>query len=311
MESFKLINDFVSDLYKKGESSFGNINSFKECGILDEKFEELKIKELLNKDFSLFLEMLFDNNQFYFYKKLTMTILLTPWLNPVSEYALCRYLDNIDAYKNFPVLIKTIIDKTDITYYKSLSLNDIKAQVYKYFDVKDKVNGEKIYCEFNNKPCLNTYIYNKYDSEYGKPVNVFDKKAFFIWAEHHTYDIEKNQSTSWVSRYYGDGYGFDIYSFDTNLWREKLIEVKSGSTPYFTLSENEVNVMRNAVHKNADYYIYKYTYNQSDNKIYTTILRYDNELDALIDNDMMYNLEKIDNGYIVKKSEGKKLILKR
>ena len=74
---------------------------------------------------------------------------------------------------------------------------------------------------------------------------------FEVFSCENTFDLEKNQSTAWVAKDFGDGYGFDIYSFDTNLWKEKLIEVKSGFTDYFSLSENEVNVMRNSFYKGA------------------------------------------------------------
>ena len=145
---------------------------------------------------------------------------------------------------------------------------------------------------------MNSFLYNKYNSNYNG-IDISNKSSFFITAEHYTFDLEKNQSTAWVAKDLGDGYGFDIYSFDTNLWKEKLIEVKSGFTDYFTLSENEVNVMRNSFHKGALYYIYKYTYNKSDNKIYATTLRYDNELDALVDDNSIYKIEKQDDYYLV------------
>ena len=298
MESFRLINNYTNNLYKKGISSFSNINHLNDSGELAKKFNELNIKKLLNQEFGILLEILFDDNKYYYNKKLILEASLTPWINPVSEYALATYLGNKNIYKNLPLLFKEIIDKTNIVYYKHLTLNDIKAQIFKYYDVVETVDNNKLLCEYKPKPLMNSFLYNKYNSNYNG-IDISNKSSFFITAEHYTFDLEKNQSTAWVAKDFGDGYGFDIYSFDTNLWKEKLIEVKSGSTDYFTLSENEVNVMRNSFHKGALYYIYKYTYNKSDNKIYATTLRYDNELDALVDDNSIYKIEKQDDCYLV------------
>ena len=126
----------------------------------------------------------------------------------------------------------------------------------------------------------------------------------------------------WVSRYYGDGYGFDILSYDYSQNKEKLIEVKSGLSENFVLTENELNVMLKCHLNNADYYIYKYYYDTNDKLIHKKILKYEPRQDKLyynLNNFYEYTKYEYENqyGFIIPKfsvhkidEEPKKLILK-
>ena len=133
--------------------------------------------------------------------------------------------------------------------------------------------GKKSY-EIVHKYSMNKTSYDIFDNIYKKelceqPDNML---YFFIWGEYYTYDIEKedqnNKNIYWVSRYYGDGFGFDVLTFDKSTQKEKLIEVKTGHYDDFVLTNNEYSVMEESSKHNADYYIYKYTYNKNDNMIY-------------------------------------------
>lgn len=311
MEAFRLMNEYTDNLCNAGHGSFKDLSELKRNGILDHDFNELGIKEKLKRDFNIFLDIMFDDNNYYYNKALTLEKTLTPELKYLSEYALALHLDKPNIYGNFPLLLKTIIEDTNIEYFKGLNINDIKAKSYYYLDIKDSINENRIYSRVNIKKVTNYLQYNKYGDIEIKDLNVYDKNQFFVWSEKYTYELLKGPSTAWISRYYGDGYGFDIYSFDDKLFREKLIEVKSGMNNYFTLTENEVSVMRNSFYKNADYYIYKYTYNKSDNQIYPTILKYDKELDALVCDDKVFEIEKQENNYFVNLSDQKVKTLKR
>ena len=252
--------------------------------------------KLLKIDLTCYLDYLFDDTIPYHYYKKTRLEEMTNDKEDAehyySLYMLALIVQDDNCYRNLPLLIKALINKLDIDKYKYVTKEDIASHIYKYYDLKDgyDLNISKDVAELKYKSKKD--IYDKYDKGYDpNRCNGNDTEQFWIWAEHRTYDDELHitnnspyrQYVTWVSRYYGDGYGFDILSIDLNTGKEKLIEVKSGAGEAFTLTDNEVRVMRNCKFKNAEYYIHKWTYNKETNTIRITRYKYDSMRDMIVD----------------------------
>ena len=313
MQSIEILNNTCSDLSRSGAiSTLEDVKLLKEKTILDKILDEQKIYETLNNEVGLLLEMMLDETYEHYYDKtLRIEKLLTPFLNEVSEYMLCLYCNDEEAFNNFPRLLKAIIDKCEISLFTSLSLNDIKALVYKYISVEDKVIDNKVACKLNFDKPLETDLYNKYDDKIEMGCRPSDPDWFRIWAEYKTYNFEKRQSTVWISRYYGKNRGFDILSYEPNSGIERLSKVITSFDEKFILTKKDVEVMKNCILKKGEYLVYKYTYNIKDNKLYTTILKYDDESNTLRNASKIFKIEKHEDEYLAVISNEKVNTLKR
>lgn len=316
--STKILNKLSQDLFDCGYGYQIDIKKLKETNKLDEMLESLDIIPLLKYDITTYLNFLLDENSGNYYnKKVLLEYYFKNDLNYNAQYILCLYCNNEDAYRNLPILLKSLIDKLDIPKFKYLNINYLTSLIYKYYDLIDGYdpNIQKYICEFKNKPCGFYTRYDDYDKKYDpSKINITDSTEFFVWSEHKTYDEEFNSlketkfvnNVKWISREFGDGYGFDILSYDPILNKEKLIEVKSGVSENFYLTENEVAVMLKCQFHNANYYIYKYCYNKDNNTVYKIELKYEPELDMLRDNmNNFYEYTKCEfenqDGFIVPK----------
>lgn len=307
MESIDKVIDILDDFYKQGYSSYDGFRYLKDANILDNVFKQNNMKELLRNDFNEFFSILFNPNYPHYLKGIKLEEMLYNFGNYV-QFILCLYCDNECAYRNLPLLFKCLIEKLDLYKYSSIPINTIKARLYDVFTIEDRndPNLKKYVFEIKGKICSDKY--NKYDSIYDFDyAQIYDVEAFSVWGEHRTLDEEnrilKNhpQKPIWVARYNGDGYGYDIYSHDINVAKEKIVEAKTGGTYTFSLTENETNVMRNAHFYNAIYQVNKYTIvrNEDVNHPYvveTDIYTYQPEYDRLIDErGEFYNIHKYRN----------------
>ncbi len=296
MTSFILLNSIIHRLAQQGMNSQLDLRRLNQDNKLKDILEENDFMKVLKNDISFYLDCLFYNEPYYS-KKMKMELITKNNLEWNSYYALALYCDNQYAYRNLPLMLKLLIEKLEITKYQYLTIEDITTKVYQTFDIKcsNDPNINQWVCEIDYKRLSDKYF--KYDKIYNynssHPTNV---EEFSVWAEHRTFDDEKITLTNtiykdyaiWAAREYGDGYGFDVLSIDKNTQKEKLIEVKSGQYWGFILTENEVKVMKNCKYKNADYYIYKYTYNRNENFIYLTTYKYNPELDLIVDENNDY-----------------------
>jgi hypothetical protein len=115
--------------------------------------------------------------------------------------------------------------------------------------------------------------YSKYDDKLkNNSINFDDSIEQFIWSEYSTFMYEIGLTAfsntcdrvKWVSRFYGDGFGYDILSYDPNTKREKLIEVKSGRSSNIILTKNEFKKIYDCKKFGiCDYYIYKCRYDEN------------------------------------------------
>lgn len=314
MISLSLLNELELSYREQGYSSQNDIDMLKKNGKLDFDINTSFIPELLKTEMSDFIDSLIDVSPYIIRKKIQLEDMYNRDLSYNAEYMLCHYIDNIYCYRDVPKELLGIIKKLDIDEFKYLSLGDLKSKFYRYLDVIDGLDSRGRYsiCTFNRKCLPKKELYNSYDPLYDPHlVDAYDRNKFFVWSEQTAFNEEKIETESinikdpvlWVSRYYGDGYGFDILSIDPITNREKLIEVKSGKEKEFSLTENETKVMRNSKYKNADYYVYRYYYTSNVNeKIKKFIYKYNPELDMMVDLDS--NLYSI-NEYLGTNDEGK------
>lgn len=298
MVSLNMIHQLGTELCQQGYNSHASLRTLDNT-IIDKLFEEKNITDMLKHEISQYLDWLFINHPYHYYKKIIAEKQTQNQLNWCDQFLLTRFIGDERAYRNLPLLLYLLIQKLDIKKYKYVSIEDITSVVYRTFDISTENHIDwGIVSEIKHKCHLNDY--SKFDSTYDpKSVNVNNIEEFAVWAEHKVYDNEFSllkkynyeEYAKWVSREYGDGYGFDILSIDLDKNKECLIEVKSGKNEKFSLTQNEVNVMRNCQFKNADYYVYKWTYNYLNNYITPSIYKYDPEIDLLVDpNNNYYSL---------------------
>lgn len=118
-------------------------------------------------------------------------------------------------------------------------------------------------------------------------------------------------NTYHVAKDYGDGFGYDIYSYDEKNEKEQLIEVKTTTNPdkeLFSLNDNEYKTMVDSLdNPNAEYYVclmhidtlnnYKITYQLLKAVDEYTLKSADDEIEYIID----YNFDNttfINNSYV-------------
>ena len=292
MLSFRELDKITSDLREKGYNSYSDFDKLNDDKVLSPLIDNGILTNLLKQDITELLDLLFTNYPFYYKKKMSLHYLSE--MDIYSRYALSLYAGSNKAYNNFPYLLYLLIDKLNIEKYKYLDKNTLASIVYQNYDV-DNYYDYKHECEANriNEKKRND-IYNKYDDNYNPNIApALDTEEFYIWAEHRSFDDvyssnSKKENVIWVSRDYGDGYGFDIYCQSSFSDKEILIEVKSGKYNDFTLTKNEYRVMKTCYLHNAEYYIHKYTYNKVDNKVESMDYHYDPELDLLVDTNGEY-----------------------
>lgn len=301
MEIFDLINKS-----KKGYS-YSVLDQYKEDGILDNLMQRYNIENLFEKEVVWFLKILIneDINKFPFNRKLYLYESEYLKLFKTFGYELSLFLNNKDAYRHLTKFVKACIDKYNIETFKGLSEYQIELLLNKHIDMSKCYNpnlGKEIVEVVPRIP--NNYTnYAVYEEKIKNNTLKFnDKTDFFVWSEYTTYISEYNELTKhyqnvseyvkWVSRYNGDGYGFDILSYDPISMHEKLIEVKSSHYNYFEITLNEYKTLYKTKDlEYCDYYIYFYCI--IDNILKVSKLKYDKQNNVFVDinNNDIYNIE--------------------
>ena len=303
MESIKMLNDLANELNNDGINGFVLMEEEYKQKRLFNKINYDLFSQYLRSDLEMYLDYLFkDQNNYRYFKKIQLEEITKKNIRDYQNYykilkLLTYYTENPEAYRNLPVLIYSLIKKLNLKNYKYLTFEDIKAKIYENYDLKElyDFNAEKNICEILYK--LSPQDYNDIDqyydcSDYHKtPQNIFWK-----WAEKNSYEDELRKNNLyyypfkpiWVAREKGDGYGYDILSYDISKYKEKLIEVK---TNRIYITDTELEVMRNCYYKNAIYTLQFYAY-LNDIRIYNkAIFNYNSNYDILTDEyNQIYNI---------------------
>ena len=298
MESFNKLSDIAEEFNQNGISSYGEYKTSKD-EIRERINKEPGYLDLLKQDITYYLYVLLETP--YYYRQIEVNR-LDKEIKYHLMYLLCTYLDELTAYRNLPIFLKLMIDRLNIEKYKYVTVDQLKNVINETFKVTKGIYNDELYIDENSKIVYDHEMfeisiktssikYEKYADRfnYAGPRDLNDINDKFIWAEHKTFIDEKHYLEKlgyvnfvlWASRDSGDGFGFDILSFDPFKRREKLIEVKARSSESFEMTENEVKVMREAHLHNADYYVYKYNMHKENFPL--DKIRYIPETDELID----------------------------
>lgn len=302
MESLNKLGDIIVKLATDGYYSYDHLRYLKDANFLDKILEENNMFELLRNDFNEFFSILFNTNYPYYLKNIKLEEMMYGFTYDM-QFVLCLYCNSEAAYRNLPLLFKKLIEKLDLYEYSTIPINTIKARMYDAFNIKEYDNQNLNKNVFEIKGKIHNSKYDKYDNNYDfGSANTSNVEEFSVWGEHRALDEESilltnyQQKPIWVARYNGDGFGFDVYSHDTNTFKEKLIEAKTGERYLFSLTENEAIVMRNAHFYNAIFQINKYTFEKANQIILPEKYIYLPENDRIVDEyGEYYNLYRYRN----------------
>lgn len=290
MESFRLINDCVSEVgdNKKTYFKYGqNIIYVAENGdcaddrIIREYFIQSGIYDVLKKDmediYSLLIEKEYPlKTHLELEKKL-----LYPFLGGLGQLLLRNF--NLRVGKYYPSDISELLRKTisnleikDAMYYKQ---SEFESLILSKLDVIRKSENNNTYLYLNNSK--GTIEPSKYCNRKLYP-NI-SSRDLGVWGEQQTINyLKQNKSNSeiiWVSKDYGDGYGFDILCVENG--KEYSYEVKALNNhmnPILSIDECEFMI---GSHKVEDSYLIAWKYMENPIPI---IYRYDKEEKMFITN---------------------------
>ena len=292
--------------------NYVRLDGMKENGSLDKLYEEKQIDELFKKELIEFLSILYDKSydRYPYHKKILLETSNLVGILKIDHcnYMLSHLINDTDAYRVIPKMIKGFITRYQIQEYINLSEEEIKNKLKDNMDIYDgKDSRGNHVIEFDIKPVQYYTNYDKYlESLNPNSVDVNDQTKFFIWSESKVYEEEKsiirgnnkydeNKAVLWVAKDYGDGYGYDVLSYDYRTDREKVIEVKSGLTKTISITEDELKeVEKCSMKENSDYYIYKYYHDVETNTIKRIRLKLDKENYVFINID-----DPIDDYYVI------------
>ena len=246
---------------------YSEFEELKETGVLDKIMVHNDIPNELKKDVEEFFGILdsdyYKNKPALKKEKLYQTNLIKIYRK--YDYQLDLYFNMSEAYRIFPKFILGMAKIYDVPKYSTMNFNEILFLLNKNIDLvkKHDYNWDRDFIEI--MPRLVDYKYRDYDFTKTKP-DFNDKKNFSVFAEVDTYNEEcdrlKDVPGSIVNHTaatLGDGFGYDVYSYDPNSDREKLIEVKSGKYSRVELSLKEFETLyRTKEQPKTDYYIYRY-----------------------------------------------------
>ena len=288
MTCFDKFMKIREDLNEHGYSSYDDYDMLKETGKLDELLEDaMSTFECYTIFFlDIFKNAYYKNKPAYRKQALYQAEFIR--IYDYFGYMISLYCDNKEAYRVFPQFVLELCKKFNIPNFKDMTfeemyelLND-NIDLSKHYDYKYKRDLIEIL------PRIPSDKYTKYDMNKTIP-NYDDKDDFSIFAEVDTFKeecsklLDKERSiVNLTAAYLGDGFGYDVYSYDPDSDREKLIEVKSGRYPRVELTLNEFKTLYKTKNQpKTDYYIYRYFYD--GDKLHVFKLKYEKDEDVLID----------------------------
>ena len=294
MDLYSELSAIRDTINSNHEYSYEYLCELKENNTLDSMFESHNIASLFRKEFLDFISI-FENPNYEYHEYLRKIHLNeSSFLNSYGSfgYLLSLFLNDKNSYRTFPLFFKEAVDYFNIEKYSNITLEEIDRFLNKYLDLDYNYSYkyERELCDVIGKVPGMFTTYSKYDYKLNNkqlPINCMDKEEFFVYSEYEAYARElynlnsyhvsdAEQLVRWVARYDGDGYGYDVLSYDIFENKEKLIEVKSGVGSGFDLTRIEYKTLLSTINnKNSDYYIYRYFYDISTKFITLSMLKFD------------------------------------
>ena len=267
---------------------------------LEGKLEELlkkietanTIKYEIQEFFSILDNSYYDDKPTYKKEELYKCGLIDTF--DLFDHILSLYIGDEYLFGNFPLFLIYAARKYEIPKYKDISFEEM------FKILLDNIDLKKIYYnDYYRKQMIMPQPKKKEKYANGKTkydiyhdirieeVDCYDATAFSVAAEEDIFNEEFNyhcfipeSKVRHTSKELGDGFGYDVFLYDAEENKEKLIEVKSTRTWNFELTENEIKVMRNTRNQpNTDYYLYIYDSVPERNDMYRLILKYNKEKD--------------------------------
>ena len=266
MKSIEMLGDLRKKLSNMGYRTFDSISN-----IPNEKLIEMMINDgivdQLRIDFQNLFEILIYDETTPFYHKKAIICNMLRGFNKYPAYILSAFCGNTALYDMTPCLFDELAKKLQLEDFKNFDWKVYYICLNEFFSLYKKVDIEELKHSklFIPKP-LNDYKPELLGDELVRE-DLTNRNRIFMWAEKQAYEHEKKllSSTSyaddvlWLSKDYGDGYGFDVLSYDLETGKEKLIEVKSGEKSSFILTPNEYKQMVLSMKKDAIYEIQHFT----------------------------------------------------
>ena len=286
----QLMEDCINN---NGGFSYAKLDELNEKNELRKMFQALNIDILFRYELSNFICILDNPNYLYHEHLRKIHLHESEFIKIFGKfgYVLSLYFNNKEAYKVFPLFFKESCDYFNVGKYSNKPLEEIEELLNKYMDLNKEYNpnDKRVLTEIMGKIPGYYTNYSKYDKKLNninEVINCSNQEEFFVYSEYEAYQRELHaiaaynlsnpkEYVKWVSRYYGDGYGYDVLSYDIKKNREKLIEVKSGRYDSFELTPNEYKVMMSTMYENySDYYIYRYRCDVNSNTFKLNILKF-------------------------------------
>ena len=282
--------DYVN---QNGGRSFDRIKELKDNGILDQLIIINGVDLQLRNEFIRFINILDDPSleNFPHYKKIILyNFNKLIYYFSAFGYEIGAYLNNYEVYRNFPVFIKELGKKFGISYYGNASIEELDEKLSKYLDISHSNNinsgNYDVLIKFKSNSNSDKYKEYLWKKENNK-LDLNQRDDFYIYAEDWTCTFENellntnNQQSVWVAKDYGDGYGYDVYSYNIATSKEIIIEVKSGVSKNFILTENEYNTMMNTENMDTtEFVIYKFL--NENGRITYNIYKYNDQNKLLV-----------------------------
>lgn len=298
-ECYNVLKNIEDKLNSEGNFSYAYLDSLKYNGELDNLLDSYNVSNMFEDVLNSFLNILFDKSYDFFpnLKKILLHEADFVSLFRRFGYILSLYMDNKDAYRVFPLFLYSACLKYNVSI-GDITVSNMSDLLVKNMDLSFFYNPnlERDLIEINMKPVGFYTDYSKYDEILSSnKIYYEDQTLFFVSTEYSVYLFELSELKKypmynadfivrWVSRYHGDGYGFDVLSFDPTSMREKLIEVKSGKSKNITVTKEELKKIYKCIYdKNCDYYIYKCYFNKLSSELEYYVLKLDLENRYFVD----------------------------
>lgn len=216
--------------------------------------------------------------------------------NQNIRYLLSKMCYNKNMYINFDDFIKVLIEKLRITEYKNMDsiITETIKNNYEFDSNNIPYENETVYAQYiKRKSALNLDKYREFDRHINSSDFITQSDGYshdwlhafkpymthedldWIYAEYMQFrDLYKNIKNEnidkanidkykdinslirWISRFDGDGYGFDIMKVNEDFSCENVIEVKQSKIKQYFLTNNEVNMLEKFTnYKNTNYFV--------------------------------------------------------
>lgn len=296
------ISDALKTLYGYSEKKpYAELVGLKESGELDKYFEETGISDNFEKMLRDFIRDIMENKkvnclpQYSIFCAYSFNCLIRTFCRYHFDFGLyfdkppiTRDYEPHGSYSYFPHFFKMACAKYGIEPYASMNFDELETLIKKFIVME-------------NDQLINVGVL-----QYREP------SGYCNLAEEDAFNRFHDRRCFWVSRDYGDGFGYDLLVHEKN--HESLIEVKSthGNAP-FPLSRYEYKVMNDTSGlSTTDYLIYRYAYKRIDNSCIVepvlTIYNYDKNRDILVDVNDSSNICGIEETFDFSRDNNRKKI---